>query len=128
MTRLEIPATENTPYIAYREEARTLFLEGEAFPEDVTAFFQPVSAWLAAFLAQPGEKNSLRLSFDLRYFNTSTSKYLFDLFADLEDAHLRDRVSVEVEWRYKAGIDVMRETGEEFAEDFRLPFTFLAYD
>lgn len=123
MKPLSIEATETTPAVTFDPARRELRFQGESYPENVATFYEPILAWLREYQQQP---QALHLVLDLRYFNTSSSKYLFDLFLLLEDAQ-KAGAEVAVTWRYQEGVEVMQENGEEFAEDFALPFTFDEY-
>jgi hypothetical protein len=115
------PATETTPALTFDAEAHRLELSGESYPEDVTQFYQPLLADVKDFLKQTGH---LELHLKLLYFNTSSAKYLFDLLAQLEHAH-RGGSQVRVFWHYDPEVDIMREQGEDFADEFDLPFELI---
>lgn len=119
MSTLDLPATDSTPAVRHDPATGVLRLEGESYPEDVVAFYEPVVAWLRLHLASAPA--ALKVQFALRYLNTSSTKALLDLLAVLDDHH-RAGGHVVVEWHYDPAIEVMREAGEEFGEDVSLPY------
>jgi hypothetical protein len=119
MTALDIAATETTPRIVYDAATGTLHIEGESYPENVSEFYQPVFDWLRRL---DGKGGRLTLVLAFNYLNTSSTKAVLDILQMLEDSWIAKRLSAEVVWRYRAQLDVMKETGEELAEDFELPF------
>ena len=115
-------ATSTTPEVRFEAATGTLSLRGEAYPENVTDFYEPLMAEISAYLAGA---ESFRLIFRLTYFNTSSAKYFFDLLALLDDARKRG-CDVAVEWHYQENVEIMREHGEGFADEFDVPVTFVA--
>lgn len=119
---LNIPATEYTLAVQYDAENRVLHFEGESYPENVSTFFGPLMKWLKDFL---DEKPAFTVRFRLLYFNTSSSKAILDLL-DVLEAYYCNGGEVKIIWEYSTGVEMMREAGEEFVEDFTLPFVLVA--
>ncbi len=108
---MHLEATNRTPEISISETA--LEMKGECYPEDITAFAEPILESLAEKLKA---RNSYSVSLELRYFNSSSAKFLFDFFEVLEDA-AADGKSISIEWRYRSSDNSMKESGEDFEED-----------
>lgn len=114
--RLHLEATHTTPEVRLDPEAGTVVLRGESYPENALAFYEPVLAAAADFLsARSGQ--GVTVEFELKYFNSSSTKELFRLFDMLEDA-AREGATVTIHWRYDAEDDNLQEFGEDFQEDF----------
>ena len=60
------------------------------------------------------EQNPLLLKLDLEYFNSSSAKFLFDIFAQLKELQ-NDGIPVIVEWHYDEEDTDLREAGEDLA-------------
>tara|TARA_R100000027_G_scaffold67028_3_gene64315 strand:+ start:35766 stop:36140 length:375 start_codon:yes stop_codon:yes gene_type:complete len=118
-----IEPTDCTPRVVLNADSKSLLIEGESFPENVRDFYEPVVAKVEEYLRS---SDSLEVQFDLRYFNTSSSKTILDLLEMLE-SHFDEGKSVRVVWLYKEGIEVMQENGEDFADDLRIPFELKSY-
>jgi len=115
---LDLPATELTPAVRYDSTTGELLLEGESYPENVATFYGPIRDWIRQATA---EKLPLRVVFSLDYLNTSSTKALLDLFYEL-DAYFQKGGPADIVWRYRAGVEVMKEAGAELGEDLHLPF------
>jgi hypothetical protein len=118
MKPLAIPASDTTPAVQYEEATGTLRFSGESYPENVSAFYEPVLAWVRESFAT---RAPLKVVLAFGYLNTSSTKAILDLLLLLEDYH-RDGGQVAVEWHYNPALEVMQEAGEEFGEDLTLAY------
>lgn len=117
MENLFIAATECTPSIYFDAERHLLEIRGTSYPENTTAFYAPVFAWLEEYFAHVKE-GGITVNIEIVYFNSGSSKALLDFFDVLDDAAFRG-AQISVNWIYKDGDQDMLEYGEEFLEDFR---------
>jgi hypothetical protein len=123
MENLNIAGSDSSPAIQGNWQSGILAMQGDSYPENSFALFQPVLAWVDNFL-----KNTDRhLTLDLRlvYLNTSSVKVLMDLFDMLENAHHDGRV-VAVNWGFDDRNERIAELAEEFKEDCSFPFAIVA--
>ena len=67
---------------------------------------------------------TIRVDLSFMYFNTSSSKCLFDLFKTLKQLKKNGK-DVEINWYYEEDDDDMMETGEDFADLLGLDFNFV---
>ena len=118
-----IQPTDCTPKVSLDAQLGQLVIEGESFPENVREFYEPVVEKVESYLKSA---DGLEVRFDLRYFNTSSSKTILDLLEMLEGYFDRGK-KVQVVWLYKEGVEVMQENGEDFAYDLRIPFELQSY-
>jgi hypothetical protein len=112
---LVIAATDRSPQVDFDFDRHHLRLNGESYPEDVTAFYGPIFEALDDYLAGLGQ-GSCRFDFELIYFNSSSAKAIMTLLEKLDRAAEKG-ASVTVNWYYDEEDDTMRELGEEFGED-----------
>ncbi len=124
MDNLVLDATATTPLVRFEHETGKLLLEGESYPENANRFFEPVFAWLETYVHDV--KKPIEISFKLNYFNTSSSKCLLDLLEILEQ-FAEDDGEVKVHWYYREDDEDILESGEEFAEDVSLKFSYISY-
>jgi len=124
VTDLQLPATSTTPRVQLPGEGVNGWIEGNCYPENATAFFDPVLSWLRNYRKDGGRRMTLNVKLD--YFNTSSSKCLLDLFQLLQEANA-EGTQLRVCWLYCQDDPDMRENGEEFAHDLKLPFEIRAY-
>lgn len=75
--------------------------------------------WLRNYVSAPHPQT--RVLFALRYYNTSTSMVILEIFHILENIHRRGG-DISVEWQFREGDLDMEDAGAEFAENTLLPF------
>ena len=106
-----IAATNRTPEITFSGSGCSI--KGECYPEDITELSKPVMKQMATDLTQTDLYN---LHIELYYFNSSSAKFLFDVF-DFLDYQAGQGKDISVTWFYRQDDDSMEEAGEEFQED-----------
>lgn len=122
-------ATDLTPEIILAPDENKFIISGKSAPEDVRGLYYPVLEWMEEFAAgvrknNPySEKNQLRFSLDLEYFNSSSAKFLFDIFAQLRDLN-SEGIPVDIEWYYDEEDTDLREAGEDLSLLCELPFKY----
>ncbi|QWT46305.1 DUF1987 domain-containing protein [Azospira inquinata] len=117
MDNLYIPAGRDTPEVDFRFDAHRLSLAGEAYPENAAAFFGPLLAATRRYLQQR-DGRPLEVHIDLAYFNSSSTKVLFDLFSLLDQAAAREN-GVQVVWHYDPEDEMSLEFEQDLAAEFR---------
>lgn len=112
--KLEIERTNNTPYVLIDEEKGYIRLEGECYLEDILSFFTEINDWLIKYLPDP----TTPLTFDcaLEYFNSSTTKLLYNILYAMDRA-ASDGKKVVVNWIAAKGDQMIIECGEDFREE-----------
>lgn len=124
MEALKIEATVDTPGIILDPINNLFEISGKSYPEDTKEFYHNVLHWMDLYAAAPNQKTNF--IFKLKYFNSSSYKPIFDILSKLEIIKNK-KCDVNVEWYYKTGDSDMLEAGEEFADLFDLPFTYLTF-
>lgn len=117
MDEVHIAKTARTPEIAFDFAANDYVIKGEAYPEDVTAFFGPLVDRLKNHLRTLSRRD-VALRIELVYFNSSTAKVLLQLFQLLDEAAGRGN-RVGITWAFEADDDNIKELGEEFSEELK---------
>jgi len=114
MENLQIEATKYTPEVNFDINENIIRLAGKSTPENTFEFFEPITKWLKEYFEQPRE---CVVTFHIPYFNSSSSRAIYDIFDILSDAH--DAGSkIVINWEYNENNENGEETGEEFKEDF----------
>lgn len=122
MKKLYISPTKTTPEILLSPEENTFYIRGISSPEDVRAIYYPVIDWIKVFIDEilEGERKSyspdfpLKFQVNLDYFNSSSAKFLFDIFSDLKRL-IPAGIPVMVEWFYAEGDSDLKDAGKEIA-------------
>lgn len=116
MDNLYIAPTPSTPEVDFKFDMHTLSLRGESYPENAAAFYGTVIARLKDYLAQLS-KGKIEVNIALAYFNSSSTKMLFNLIETLNDAVVAGN-EVKLNWYHDEEDDTILEFGQELSEDF----------
>lgn len=116
MDDLFLCGTASCPEVDFRFSEHTLILRGESYPENAAAFYGPLIERLKDYL---GQLQDAEVTFEiaLRYFNSSSTKILFNLFGMLAES-TRAGNFIVVRWHYDEEDDNMIEFGQELKADF----------
>ena len=120
MSVLEIPAKEASPYVRFDEANAKLQIKGKSYDDDVVMLYTMLRTKLRAFGASLPEK--LDVNIYLKYFNTSSSKCLFDLLSDLKELADSGTTTLKMVWNYVEGDDEMEEEIEDFRDSLDMDF------
>jgi hypothetical protein len=135
MQELHISPTSSSPEVHFSPEENIFLIRGISSPEDVRAMYYPVIEWIRNYvnellltkLKNKNTKGGVPLIFkaDLEYFNSSSAKFLYDIFMELQRLIPAD-VPFIVEWLYeKEDID-LKEAGSDIASLAGMEFIFVA--
>lgn len=119
MEPFELVATDRTPSVLLQPAQGLLALTGCSIPENADRFYTPLHALLDRYGAAPAAVTTVRVA--LSYFNSSSSKYLLDLFRHLEDLHASGTTKVSLEWHYDRGDLDMQEAGQDYRSLLEFP-------
>jgi len=114
MQNINIEQTKYTPQVVLDYDKGVIEIRGDSLPENTIEFYQPLIDGVKEYFKAPQDKTIVNLK--LTYFNSSSSKLLFDFFDLLEEASAQN--TIVVNWLYNAENESMEEIGEEFKEDF----------
>lgn len=123
-------ATDLTPDIILAPEENRFVISGKSAPEDVRSLYSPVIEWMEQFAAEVrrgnnySDNNPLLMKLDLEYFNSTSAKFLFDIFAHLRDLN-KEGIPVDIEWHYDEEDIDLREAGEDMSLLCEMQFRFL---
>ncbi len=130
MEKLIIDATLNTPSVILDPEKNLFQFTGESRPENVRNFYIPVLEWLENYtseVASQDKENKSRaheFHFNFEYFNSTSAKYILDLFKTLSNLH-SEGINVLVYWHYEEDDEDMLEVGKEMSRMSRLNFDYI---
>ncbi len=116
MDNLYIAPTPSSPEVDFKFDTHALALRGESYPENAAAFYGGVIARLKEYLARQ-EARRIEVNIALAYFNSSSTKMLFNLIEALNDA-AEAGDSVTLNWFHDEEDDTILEFGQELSEDF----------
>jgi len=119
-----IDKTADCPYVNFSEDG-TLEIEGRSITEDVFSFWQPLVDWMAVYAKSPAPKTNLTIY--LEYSNSSTNKYLNELFRKLEEVHKKGK-QVSIVWRYEEDDESIYTLGQDLETLTTIPMKFEAVE
>lgn len=130
MEKLIIDATLNTPSVILDPEKNLFQFTGESRPENVRNFYIPVLEWLENYTSEVASQDKEHKSrahefhFNFEYFNSTSAKYILDLFKTLSNLH-SEGINVLVYWHYEEDDEDMLEVGKEMSRMSRLTFDYI---
>jgi len=124
MTPLILSPTEDTPEISFDNTSGKLMMSGTSIPENARKFYDVVIDWISQYAQSPCESTSI--NFKLKYFNTASTKYLFDIMVVAKDI-MKNGKTLVINWFYMEDDEDMYEAGMGFSKMLRYPFNFVKY-
>ncbi|HCY00717.1 MAG TPA: nuclear pore complex subunit [Bacteroidales bacterium] len=112
MQKIELKETVTTPYTLLDADNGIIRIEGRSIPENVIDFYQPILNWIDEYAKKP--KNKTEVHFKLEYFNTSSSKRLFDIMKKVENIAQVDLNSVFINWYYEEDDEDIYFAGNDY--------------
>lgn len=119
---LYIEATETTPSINFHSKNNILDIKGCSVPEDGVGFYLPVLSWLENYLLTNPKEITLNIQLD--YFNTTSSKFIFEMLRRLE-SYNNDEIKLIVNWFFMEGDEDLEEAGLVYSDVVRIPFSLI---
>ena len=117
MDSLFLKPTADTPKVAF-ESTGELTMEGRSLPENPNIFYDPLLQW-AAECSLPNIVFNLRLE----YFNTASSKLIFNLLKRfIENQSVKE---ILVKWYYEVGDLDSLEMGQQYQSILKIPFEYI---
>lgn len=99
MVKFELKETATTPYVIFDHSTGLLKIDGRSIPENVIDFYHPILRWIDEYGKNPCETTEITLKFE--YFNTSSSKRIFDIMKKLEKMATDTGKRVIINWYYE---------------------------
>jgi hypothetical protein len=124
MENLLIEASKKTPLVSFDINTGVFKIKGRSVPENTYEFYDPIMHWIAEFSENPNP--SIVLKIELDYFNTSSSKFLFELLKKTKNIkNTNSNCDLKIEWYFEDGDDEMKESGQDFMDLLGIPFELI---
>jgi hypothetical protein len=132
MQKFLVQATDITPEIMFSPKDNLFIIRGTSAPEDVRALYYPVIEWIKLFIddiiegdvTQFTQASPLKMQADLDYFNSSSAKFLYDIFSELKRLSVAG-IPVSVDWLYDRDDTDQKEAGADIALLVEMEFNFI---
>lgn len=108
------------PTVNFNQSTGILALTGRSLPANPKEFYDPIIGWINDYLQNPHSKTTLH--FELEYFNTGTSKQIWDMMKSLKNLKETGKTELVVEWCFEEDDEDMEEAAEEFEELMGMKF------
>lgn len=108
------------PIIVLNEEQGLLTISGISMMENTLEYYREIKEKVDDFISQ-GD-TSLKVEFELTYFNSSTAKQFIQLLSILEGSDHSHKVI----WKYPSDHSVMHDRGRELEVLVDVPFEFVS--
>jgi hypothetical protein len=124
MEVLSIKGTSQYPEVLLDKKKGLVSFSGNSLPEDAKGFFEPIMSWIDDYVNEPEEETTV--SFKMTYYNTPSSKIIFQILKKFEKAH-QQGLKVKVSWLSPEDDPDMRDAGVDYSENVKIPFEFKTY-
>jgi hypothetical protein len=121
MDAILLEPTSTTPKVIIDPSVNKFEISGESRPENAAKFYTPIVGWFDNYKSvlyfqknSFGKATAVSVDFKLEYFNSTSAKFILDIFYQLEKIK-KDGFEVEVVWNYDKRDTDMKESGEEFS-------------
>jgi hypothetical protein len=123
MEKIILEGSEEKPNIILDKESGIFKIYGRSIPHNPEKVYAPILAWFEEYLKDENDETIVK--FELDYFNTSTQKYMADLFK-LMNAKRDKSKNLKIQWRFAKDDEDMRLIGEQFQYFVDFKFDFVA--
>ena len=126
-------ATDLTPEINFDPDNNIFIIKGTSSPEDVRALYYPVIKWIESYVDNiiKGEKHNfsaetpMRFDTELEYFNSSSAKFIYDIFIELKKLP-QAGIPVVVQWHHDEEDLDMKDAGEDISILAEMEFRYIS--
>ena len=121
MEKLIIESTDEFPSVILDKESGRYEISGISIPHNSAEFYVPVVDWFRKYCKNPNPETIFECKLD--YFNTSSHKYLTEIFKLLDELN-KTNSKAKIYWYYGIEDEDMRLIGQELSHFLELPFEF----
>ncbi len=114
--------TIKTPEFVINSKEGIIRMKGKSIMEDSHKFYEPILEKLDWYISHAPDKTQVTVRFD--YFNTTSSKYLLEIFRRIEDLKNKNK-NVTVFWYYEMDDLDMKYCGEDYRMMLKVPFKMI---
>ncbi len=114
MENIKIDETKVSPSIDLNYSTGIFEISGKSMPENIIAFYKPVIEWFQQYADAPIPNAVLKLK--LSYFNTSSSKAIFEIVKILDKINIEKELNQVIELYYMSYDDDVKELGEYYQD------------
>jgi len=117
--------TEDEPDILLDKERNIFRFSGKSMPEDPGKVYNPILAWVSAYVKDPNAVT--RIEFKMDYYNSSTARYFVEILELFEELYENGQ-DIKIIWWYQPDDVVMHERGEDIEAVIEIPIEFRQFE
>lgn len=117
---IKIRPTKDTPAVYFNPEKGVFKMFGRSLPENSLKFWIPILQEIKKGVAS----NKLDIRIKMEYYNTSSSKCIFDLFRAFKSLEEKG-TQLSIRWYYEEFDEDILEAGEDYKSLLGLPVKFI---
>ena len=121
MKHITIAGTDHHPTVDFDPSTGVMLLGGRSIPANPQEFYEPLIAWILEYAEAP--KPESRMKIDLEYFNTGSSKKIWDVMRTLKKLNDAGQTDLVVEWYFDEDDEDMEEAAQEYEELMEMKFS-----
>ena len=118
-----IKPTKVTPACRFDVSRQRLDFKGRSSPESSLKFYNPIMKRLEKSFIDGND--TLTANFKFEYFNTSSSKCIYDLLKQLA-RHKSKGADITINWYYEEDDFDMKEAGEDYEDILGIEFNYIS--
>lgn len=120
MKSFKLEATKTTFGLDFDSEKGVLHFMGNSYPTNAMEFFKQPVAWLKEYLNTPREL-TIKVYFSVQYFNTSSSKYIFNML-ELLDNYYNAHGNIDIVWYFDEDDEDIYESWKNLILQLNVPY------
>lgn len=124
MNILHLTPSRVTPEVLINTDDQILLMKGRSSPENAVSFYDQIKQGIKNYFA---DEDHLAVHFMFEYFNTSSSKSIFEVIKLLKKFSESGK-SVSYKWIYEEYDEDMLETGEDYSDLLNVEMEMVAVD
>lgn len=119
-----VKSTYFTPQVSFDAETGECSISGESYLEDTWDFYRPILGWLKQYAEEI--KKPINFTFNLTYYNTSSSKCFLDIVKQLKE-YKEQGGDVTINWYHPEDDDDIREEAEDYKNFLGIDINIIPY-
>src|SRR3990172_5569413 len=118
---LNISTTKSSPSVSFDTKTGVLNIAGRSLIDNTNDFYKPIIDKITEYTGQPQKETIVNIRID--YFNTTSSKYMYDLLCKLET--ISKITDISINWYYEKDDEDIRDLGQHLQNLLDVPFNII---
>ena len=121
MKHITVAGTDHHPTVDFDPSTWVMLLGGRSIPANPQEFYEPLIIWIHEYSESPMPDSTMKI--DLGYFNTGSSKKIWDVMRSLKKLSDAGKTNLVVECHFDEDDEDMEEAAEEYEELMEMKFS-----